>query len=70
MSDKEPNIAAEFANLDDIKSEIDALKNEGPEQLVDPLTKTQQEDVLTAEPTDAIGADNWKDTFKNDKAES
>ena len=70
MSDKDPNIAAEFANLDDIKSEIDSLKDKGPEQLVDPLTKAEREDVLTAEPTDAIGADSWKDTFKNDKAES
>lgn len=68
MSENEPNIAAEFANLDEIKSEIDALKAQGAEGLVDPLSKAEKENLLKPEATDAIGADSWKDTFKNDKA--
>jgi hypothetical protein len=49
------------SDLAELREEIDALKAIPHEELVNPVPKTVEEEEPEAEPTDAIGSEDWDD---------
>jgi len=49
------------SDLAELREEIDALKAIPHEEIVNPLPKSVEEREPEAEPTDAIGSEDWND---------
>ncbi|WP_426320272.1 hypothetical protein [Microbacterium sp. E-13] len=49
------------SDLAELREEIDALKAIPHEEIVNPLPKIVEEEEPEAEPTDAIGSEDWDD---------
>jgi hypothetical protein len=49
------------SDLAELREEIDALKAIPHEEIVNPLPKSLEEREPEAEPTDAIGSEDWND---------
>ena len=55
------------ADLEKIREEIDALKEQSTEQLITPEPRTLLENEPQPEPTDAIGSEKWNEPADEEK---
>jgi hypothetical protein len=55
------------ADLEQIRENIDALKEQSTEQLITPEPSSLVDDEPTPEPTDAIGSEKWDEPADEEK---